>query len=190
MSSAVLSRRARRGFTLMEVMVAIMLMAVAMTTLMQLRNDSVGRAADGRSMSVAARLASQLLHRIEAAQMIDLFDGMNGDFAEEGFDDFSYIVALGDGSNYAENNDIDSDSPEWAWRDALREREEDRVDVDGDDQRPEKTRVVIRVQYASFDGDEREYRLEAMIDSWAVYRDFELYRELWGSNNEDRDTIQ
>lgn len=190
MSSASTSSMRRRGFTLMEVMVAIMLIAVAMTTLMQLRNDSVGRAADGRSMSLAARLGSQLLHRIEAGQMIDVFDGLNGDFAEEGYDDFTYVIALGDGSNYAENNSIDSNSPEWAWRDAIREREEDRVDEEGDDQRPEKTRVVIRVQYSGFDGDEREYRLEAMLDSWAVYRDFELYRELWGSNNEDRDSIQ
>lgn len=179
-----------RGFTLMEVMAAVMLIAIAMTTLMDLRNRSVGRAADGRSMSVSARLSSQLLHRIEAAQMLDLFDGMSGDFSEEGFADFTYVIALGDGSNYAENNQIDSDSPEWAFRDSLRKREDDRIEEEGDDQRPEKTRVVIRVTYLGFDLDPREYRLEAMVDSWAVYRDFELYRDLWDSNNEKADTIQ
>lgn len=179
-----------RGFTLMEVMAAVMLIAIAMTVLMDLRNRAVGRAADGRNLSVAARLSSQLLHRIEAAQMLDLFDGMSGDFAEEGFAQFSYVVALGDGSNYAENNNIDSDSPEWAWRDALRKREEDKIDEEGDDQRPEKTRVVIRVDYPGADLEPREYRLEAMVDSWAVYRDFELYRDLWDSNNEKADRIQ
>jgi hypothetical protein len=141
-------------------------------------------------MSVAARLSSQLLHRIEAAQAIDLFDGMSGDFSEEGFSDFTYVVALGDGSNYAENNQIDSDSPEWAWRDSLRKREDDRMDEEGDDQRPEKTRVVIRVTYPGFDLEPVEYRLEAMVDSWAVYRDFELYRDLWDSNNEKADVIR
>ncbi|MAW59671.1 MAG: hypothetical protein CMJ94_02410 [Planctomycetes bacterium] len=184
------TRGPRAGFTLMEVMVSVMLVAVAMTTLMQLRQDSIGRASKGRDISVAARLASQLLHRIEAARMLDLFDGMNGDFSEEGFPDFSYVVALGDGSNYAEDTSVDSNSPEWAWREALRKREDDRIDEEGDDQRPEKTRVVIRVTYTAFDDEVEEYRLEAMIDSWAVYRDFELYRDLWGSNNEDRDQIQ
>jgi prepilin-type N-terminal cleavage/methylation domain-containing protein len=179
-----------RGFTLMEVMAAVMLIAIAMTTLMDLRTRSVGRAADGRSMSVAARLSSQLLHRIESAQMLDLFDGMSGDFSEEGFSDFTYVVALGDGSNYAENTQIDSDSPEWAWRDSLRKREDDRIEEDGNDQRPEKTRIVIRVSYLAFDMEPKEFRLEAMVDSWAVYRDFELYRDLWGSNNEKADKIQ
>lgn len=182
--------RGKRGFTLMEVMAAVMLIAIAMTVLMDLRNRAVGRAADGRNLSVAARLSSQLLHRIEAARMLDLFDGMSGDFSEEGYADFIYVVALGDGSNYAENNQIDSDSPEWAWRDSLRKREDDRVEEDGNDQRPEKTRVVIRVDYPGADLETREYRLEAMVDSWAVYRDFELYRDLWDSNNEKADKIQ
>lgn len=178
------------GFTLMEVMAAVMLIAISMTIMLDLRNRSVGRAADGRSMSVAARLASQLLHQIEAARMFDVFDGMAGDFAEQGFDDFTYVIALGDGSNYAEDTSTDSNSPEWAWREALRKREDDRIDEEGDDQRPERTRVVIRVDYLGFDLEPREYRLEAMVDSWAVYRDFELYRDLWGSNNEKRDAIQ
>lgn len=184
------SIKARGGFTLMEVMAAVMLIAIALTVMLDLREQAVARAANGHRLAVAARLGSQLLHRIEAGMELDVIDGTQGDFAEEGYDDFLYIVALGDGSSYAENDEIDTDSPEWAWRDSLRKREDDRIEEDGDDQRPEKTRVVIRISYPGFDLEMREYRLEAMIDSWAVYRDFELYEDLWGSNNEEADIIQ
>lgn len=173
-----------RGFTLMEVMAAVMLVAIALTVLMDLRNKAVGRAADGRSMALAARLASQLMHRIEAARVQDVYDGMVGDFSDDGYADFTWTIALGEGSAYAQDDQLDPNSPEAAWRDALEERAEDREEEDGDDVRPEKTRVIIRVDYPGFDLKPRDYRLEAMLPSWAVYQDFELYEELWGSNNE------
>ncbi|NQU50314.1 MAG: prepilin-type N-terminal cleavage/methylation domain-containing protein, partial [Planctomycetes bacterium] len=41
----------KRGFTLMEVMAAVMLIAIVLTVLMELRNKSVARAADGRNLA-------------------------------------------------------------------------------------------------------------------------------------------
>jgi len=165
-------------------MVAVMLVGVALTVMMQLREEAVGRAANGRDLSVVARLSSQLLHKMEAAMFPDVFDGMVGDFSEQGYPEFTWLIAVGDTSNFANRDAVDSDSPEWAWREALEKREDDRVEEDGDDILPEKTRVVIIVEYPGYDLETREYRLEAMLESWAVFQDFELYEELWGSNNE------
>lgn len=174
----------RRGFTLMEVMAAIMLLAIVLTTLMDLRNKSVGRAADGRSLAVATRLGSTLMHQIEAGMVRDVFDGMAGDFSDQEYPDFSYTIGIGDSSIVNDTSDMDTDSPEYVWRQALEKREEERVEEDGDDLKPEKTRVIILVSYPSFTDEQLEYRLETMLDTWAVEQDWEMYRAIWGSNND------
>ncbi len=173
-----------RAFSLIEVMVSLMLLAVTLTVLLQLRGEAVGRASDGRSLAVASRLSLRMMHQIEAGRFTDLFDGFNGDLADDGYEDFTFVIGLGDSSLYS-NNDIDTSSPEYAWRESARTREEERQEEDdSDDIKPEKTRVVITVTYPGYDGEEREYQLETLVDTWAVYQDFELYEELWASNNE------
>ena len=112
----------KRGFTLIEVMAPLVLLAVALVSLLQLRNDAVARAATARSGSIASRLGLSFIHKVEAGRVADLFDGFQGDFAEDGFGDFSYMVGIGDGSAFA--GDPGSDS-EMTWRDSARATEED-----------------------------------------------------------------
>lgn len=169
----------------MEVMAAVMLLAIVLTTLMDLRNKAVGRAADGRNLAVATRLGSTLMHSIQAGMARDIFDGMAGDFSEQEYPDFAYTIGVGDSSLVNDMSDLDTDSPEYIWRQALEKREEDRSDEDGGDIKPEKTRVIIVVSYPSGSTNETlEYRLETMIDTWAVEQDFEMYQALWSSNND------
>jgi prepilin-type N-terminal cleavage/methylation domain-containing protein len=176
-------RHSTSAFTLMEVMAAVFLIAIAMTYLMELRGKAVGRAADARAVSVAARLSSQLFHKIEAGLYADLYDGVSGDFSEQDFAEYNWLIGLGDSSTVSNSSDVDLDSPEYGWRQARESRQEERDKEEGTETKPEKTRVIIIVTYPSFSGEPLEYRLESMIDSWAVYQDFELYRQLWESNN-------
>jgi prepilin-type N-terminal cleavage/methylation domain-containing protein len=179
----IFKRHSKAGFTLIEVMAAVFLIAIAMTFLMELRGKAVARAADARSISVAARLTSQLFHKIEAGMVPDLYDGVSGDFSEQDFADFNFMIGLGDSSSISNSSDVDVDSPEYAWRQSRETREDDRDKEDSSNVKPEKTRVVIIVTYPAFNDDEMEYQLESMVDTWAVYQDFQLYEKLWESNN-------
>ena len=166
----------RAGFSLIEVLAAVMLLAVALTTMLYLRDEAVGSAMDSRARSIASRMALQMLHRIEAARVPDLFDGYLGDFADESFPEFTYVIGLGDGSAFSSSSG--ADDSELAWRNAAVQREEEGED----EEKPELTRVFLTVNFPSSDGEGAEYQLEALLPTWAVYQDFELWDQLWGGN--------
>jgi len=166
----------RKGFTLIEVMASLILLAVTLVSLLQLRNDAVARAASSRSGSIASRLGLGLLHRVEAGRVADLFDGFQGDFAEEGFGNFTFLLGLGDGSAFAGNTESDS---EMTWRDSARAVEEDPEAVD----LPEYTRVFLTVTWPGSGGEDGSLQLETVLPTWAVYQDFELWDTLWGTSS-------
>lgn len=163
------------GFTLIEIMAAVVLLAIIFTTVMQIRSGSLDKAVHARALSVASRLGTGLQHRIEAGLVPDLYDGFEGDFSEEGFGDFRYVIGLGDGSNFVSGGENES---EEIWRRFRQNEEEER---DEDAMQPEFTRVFVTVYFPDVRsrGEEETYTLESMIDTWAVYQDFALYRELW-----------
>ncbi|MDP6941689.1 MAG: prepilin-type N-terminal cleavage/methylation domain-containing protein [Planctomycetota bacterium] len=165
------------GFSLIEVMASLMLLAIAMILLLQIRNDSISRAAEARSLSIASRMSRQLLHRIEAARVEDLFDGYSGDFSDYGFPQFSYVVGVGDASAFA--NLESAEDAEEAWRLPLRE---DATEED-EEVKPKLTRIFITTTYPSSDPEkDTAFTLEALLPTWAVERDFELWQQLWPSN--------
>jgi hypothetical protein len=165
----------------MEVMAAVMLLAITLTVILSLRDQAVGRAANARSLAVATRLANLMMHRIEGGLVPEIFDGLEGDFAEEGFAEFSFRLGIGEGSIVALDN-VETDSPEYAWR---RDKEEAWEAAEGEEDdngvKPEKTRVVVAVQWPKFSGDPQDYRLESLIETWAVRQDFELWEATWGN---------
>ncbi|MDG2309071.1 MAG: type II secretion system protein, partial [Planctomycetota bacterium] len=85
-------RSSASGFTLLEIMAAVTLLALIFTTVMQIRAGAIDKAVRGRSLSISARLGKSLLHQIESGLVIDLVDGYTGDFSEEGFGQFKYVV--------------------------------------------------------------------------------------------------
>lgn len=169
------SGKARQGFTLIEIMAAVTLLALIFTTVMQIRAGAIDKAVHARSLSVASRLGMALQHRIEAGMVPDLYDGFEGDFSEEGFGDFRYVLGIGDGSQYASGGGNES---EEIWRRYRQNEEEER---DEDALQPEFTRIFLTVYFPDVRqaGEEETYTLESLVDTWAVYQDFPLYRELW-----------
>lgn len=69
--------RARAGFTLVEVMVALAIIAVALLTLIVIRNNSVVEAQDAREITLAARLAQQKMGELEVLPVDEKTDGGN-----------------------------------------------------------------------------------------------------------------
>lgn len=164
----------RSGFTLLEVMVALTLIATVFVLVMQAQRESVAKAANARSQSIAARLGEQFLHRIEAGQVPDLVDGLEGDFSEEGFGQFTWLIGLGDGSDYSGGFLDDSES-------TLREFRRKAAEERGEDELlPERTRVFLTISFPSFrDANREEYQIETLVDSWAIEQDFALFEQLW-----------
>ena len=170
-----MARRNQSGFTLIEIMASVTLLALIFTTVMQIRAGSMEKAIHARSLSVASRLGMTFQHRIEAGMVPDLYDGFEGDFSEDGFGDFRFVIGIGDGSQYASGGENDA---EEIWRRYRQNEEEDR---DEDAMQPEHTRIFVTVYFPDVrnQGEEESYTLESLVDTWAVYQDFPLYRELW-----------
>lgn len=164
----------RSGFTLMEIMASVALLAVIFTFVMEIRAGAMNKATDARQVSIASRLGISMLRRIEAGLVPDLHDGYEGDFSEQGHGQFTYVLGLGDDSQFTQGT---QDSSEEIWR-RFRSNEEQE---DEDEVKPELTRVFLTISYPSAKPDEEQDQmvLESLIDTWAVDQDFELYRELW-----------
>ena len=166
----------RRGFTLLEVLAALGLLAVVFTVLMQVRMGATAKAATARSTSIAVRLGNQLLHRIEAGLVQDLDDGFRGDFSEQGYGDYRYVIGIGDGSNYAGGEPSDTEEVWRRYRENLAEEEGNASVI-----KPERTRIFLTVEFPSYRNptEPDQLTLETLIDTWAVEQDYTLYRNLW-----------
>jgi prepilin-type N-terminal cleavage/methylation domain-containing protein len=173
---------ARAGFTLLEIMAAVTLLAIIFTTVMQIRAGSIEKATRARALSISSRLGNSLLHQIQAGMLIDLIDGYSGDFSEEGFGQFKYVIGVGDSSQFASASANDLED---VWRDYRKNQSEDNSESE-ETKKPEFTRVFITITYPTADKDEfKDYVIESLVDTWAVERDFELYDFLWPELNPD-----
>lgn len=159
--------------TLLEVMVTLAMLATVFVLLMQVQRQSIAKAANARSQSIAARLGEQLIHRIEAGMISDLTDGYEGDFSEENFGAFTYRIGIGDGSAYAGPVLDESEEVLRRFRERAEEEDEDAV-------LPEKTRIYLTISFPSFrDQSVSTYSIETLVDSWAIEQDVALFEELW-----------
>lgn len=159
--------------TLLEVLVTLAMLATVFVLLMQVQRQSIAKAANARSQSIAARLGEQLIHRIEAGMVADLQDGYEGDFSEEGFGAFSYRIGIGDGSAYAGAVLDESEEVLRRFREQAEQEDEDEV-------LPEKTRIYLTISYPSFrDQTLATFQIETLVDSWAIEQDVALFEQLW-----------
>lgn len=78
-----------RGFTLMEVLIAMAILAIALVSVFQSQSQSVSMAADSRFMTTAALLAQSKMAEAETSASL---------------------------YNHVENGDFGSDYPEYVWR--------------------------------------------------------------------------
>jgi len=83
-----------RGFTLLEVMVALAIIAVALTAVLGSQSQSVSLASEARFSTTAPLLAQSKMAEIEVRDPEDLMDD-SGDFGED-FPEYTWQVTLSD----------------------------------------------------------------------------------------------
>jgi len=84
-----MTRMTEKGFTLMEVMVAMAILAIALVSIFQLQSQSISMATDSRFMTTAALLAQSKMVEVETQSPL---------------------------SNKTENGDFVPDYPQYAWQ--------------------------------------------------------------------------
>ena len=84
----------RSGFTLLEVMIAMAILAIALVAVFQSQSQSISMAGSSRFLTTASLLAQSKMTEIEAVDMKDV-KTENGDFGE-GFPDYIWRVEVKD----------------------------------------------------------------------------------------------
>ena len=86
-----------RGFTLAEVAVSIVIVGMGLIWILEGMNLAKLTAAHTRNYKLSRELALVTLGQIESGEyQEDIARGLNGNYAEEGYPDFSYEVIVGD----------------------------------------------------------------------------------------------
>lgn len=75
-------KRHLRGFTLLEVMVALAVLAIALTSIYRLQGQTMMMSASARFYSLAPQLAQAKLSEVESREFKDIIGG-SGDFGDE-----------------------------------------------------------------------------------------------------------
>jgi type II secretion system protein I len=87
-------RSMRGGFTLLEVMIAMAILAITLVAVFQSQSQSISMAGDSRFLTTASLLAQSRMVEIDAADPREVTAG-NGDFGED-FPDYRWQVEIGD----------------------------------------------------------------------------------------------
>ena len=82
------------GFTLLEVMIAMAILAITLVTVYQSQSQSISMASSSRFLTTASLLAQGRMARIDAADPREVVSA-KGDFGEE-FSDYAWQVEVGD----------------------------------------------------------------------------------------------
>jgi general secretion pathway protein I len=94
MARAILRQRHCRGFTLIEVLVAIAILTIALTSIYRLQSDTFRMSADARFYAMAPLLAQQQLSALERQGLSNATDG-SGDFGQE-YPGYQWAVRIED----------------------------------------------------------------------------------------------
>ena len=113
-------RRGPRGFTLLEVLISLVIIAVVLITCLRAQNQSIRLYTLSRDMTVATILARQKMGEIEYAEFPEL-GGEEGDF-EDKFPGFTWQKTVSM-TPFEEARRVDLSI---LWKEGIRER---RVDV-------------------------------------------------------------
>jgi prepilin-type N-terminal cleavage/methylation domain-containing protein len=163
--------RARSGFTLAEVAVTIVIVGIALVLVLQGLNTSKITAAHTRNQKLARELGMFTLGQIESGLLRDDIEtGMSGNYAEEGYPDFNWEIAVGDDALRQPTQDgkFDSWAPTAAEEEAKKDEEEDAEEP--------FEKVRIRVMYPKI----REFTNELTLERWIPWK--QVYGEAEGEN--------
>jgi len=87
-------RRKNAGFTLLEVMIAMSILAIGLVAVLQMQSQSVSLASESRFLTTASLLAQDKMVEIEAMVQLDNRKS-TGDFAPD-FPEYGWSVAVTD----------------------------------------------------------------------------------------------
>jgi len=83
-----------KGFTLIEVMIAMAILAAVLVVVFQLQSQSISMSTDSRFMTTAALLAQSKMAEVEAGSILDT-NSKDGDFGTD-FPDYTWHLDIGD----------------------------------------------------------------------------------------------
>lgn len=177
------------GFTLAEVAVTILVVGMGLIAIMQALSSAKSQAAHTANMKLSRELGLYTIGRIEAGLYWDELEGMDsfdGDYAEEGFEQYTFEVLLGDDESFRPADDsgkFDSWSHERELEEEEEEEREREDDFDPDDEeiREPYERVQIRVLSPPIRGMNNDLILERWIPWDQVYGPEEVPEEEAGS---------
>ena len=101
-----LSTKREYGFSLLEVMVAIAIIAIALTAVLGSQSQSISLASDARFNTTAPLLAKGKMAEIEAMNLEDLKSD-SGDFGEA-FSDYTWDLKVNEMNSVGTKNNLNS----------------------------------------------------------------------------------
>lgn len=147
------------GFTLAEVAVTLVIVALALTLCIQSISQAKFQAAYTRNYKLSRDLAQLILGQIHAGIYADdIENGLDGTFAEEGYPNFAYEVVVGD-ETFRDDDDYGDSFDSWAPTDRELEEEEDE---DEEEVTEPYEKVKIKVLFPQI----RDYPSELILEQW------------------------
>ena len=166
------TRKRDGGFTLAEVAVTILIMAGALTLLVEGLNRAKFEAAHTRNLKLARELAVMTLGEIAGGEWSEeIEDGLEmRTYADFGYPEFSYEVLVGD-EQFPELEDVESSFPHDAIEFRREQEREDAEDSgeDEDEITEPYEQVRIRVTFPTSKAFKGELTLEQWIEWELVY---------------------
>jgi prepilin-type N-terminal cleavage/methylation domain-containing protein len=140
--------RARRGFTLLEVAVTVVIVGIGLTLVLQVLNTAQVSAVQTRNEKLARELGLLTLGRLSSGLYIEeIQDRFFGSYAEDEQPDFQFEVALGDEMFQEQRDPRDTSSS--GYHDATAYKRELAEEEDDDEEKTEEPyeRVKVRVSW-------------------------------------------
>ena len=163
-------RSRRRGFTLAEVAMTIVIMGIGLVLVLQGLNTAKLTAAHTRNYKLARELALLTIGQVESGLFQDEIDeiGLSGSYADEGHPDFSYEIVVGDETFEQPTGDEAFDS--WAPRD------EDETDEEEDEETEEPfEKVKVKITFPKA----QEFSNELVLERWIPWK------QVYGESEEE-----
>lgn len=160
---------ARRGFTLAEVAVTVVIVGTALTLCMQALGSAKVTAAQTRNLKLARELGLFKLGELESGiylEEVDADSTLADTFAEQGHPDFNWEIALGD-DTFAE---ADPNAPFDSWSRKFEKDEEEQEEKGAEEAEQPYERVKVRVTFRQIAGFKNEVVLERWIPWKQVHK--------------------
>lgn len=169
-------RAQRRGFTLAEVAVTIVIVGTMLIYLLQGLNGTKLLAAQTRNNKLARELALQKLGQVGSGLYQEEIDkGLTGTFADEGYPDFSYEVVVGD-ETFVDQRDGTQDNRFDSWNPPNRREETDKTDPNEEPVEKPFEKVKIRVTSPKI----QEFSNQLTLEQWFPWV------QVYGEKEEDK----